>query len=610
MKQTIPPYEKCQELNFEVVFCPKRAREIAAIVAESGKSHALDFETTGANPQEGEVRLTTIYGPAFQGVLDHWHCGSFASLSEDLADCEPWFVYYAKFEGRWFDHATEDPRVELYDVGLMDKAVIGGYGYSKLAYMVKRDLGISLPKDEQNSNWAADEITLDQYRYAYRDGRYTYELAVYWLNEMDDGQWRGFNVLNDAWRGTAEMEDCGMMLDIEYHKWLIAMWTRRRDTAIKVLRRWVGEDIISNLNSKKQIGTFIGSMLDDASYAAWPKTSKKEELKTDKKVLQQASFRSPYPFSRWLAALMVYNRASKYLSTYGEKLVTIQERAGRIRAKLNMAQAVTGRYSSSSPNLQNIPRSALVRRSFVAPKGATFVLADYSGIELRVLAEDAGDETLKHDVIFSNVHAQSAAQLYHMDFDEVMERLEAKDKVVKELRSKAKSFSFQLTYGAGYSALAVVLRCSDDEAQEYIKRWAARYSKAYNYRNTRFDEMQSNSGMLRLRSGRTIRVPKEDRTLPVASNYPIQGAAADVMYRAIYHCERMLWKAWKAKGVVARMCVTVHDELLLLTTPEWAEEAKEILEAAMKQGWLDIFPDTPTDNLVEAAIGGSWADKE
>lgn len=604
--QNMPLLAECQALNFEVVLSPRRAREVIAAIKKSGKNHALDFEATSLYPRDGVIRLTNIYGPVFSGIFDHYHCGSFESLADEMAECPAWIVYPAMFEGRWFDAATEDKTVELWDVGLMSKAKLGGNGYTSLAVMAKRDLGVILDKTEQTSDWSRPQLSAEQYQYAMDDAKITYKLFQFWVNELDDDQWDAFFILNDAWRGSYEMEDCGILLDEEYHCWLIGILERRRDAAIRVLRKYTPEDVIPNLNSKKQLSDFLKTVLDEQAIRAWPKTSKKEQLKTDKEVLRSASFRAPYPLSRWLAALMVYNRAFKYLSSYGEKLITMQQMQGRVKSRLNMAQAVTGRFSSF---LQTIPRSPLVRRSFVAPKGAILVMADYEGIELRVLGEESGDENLLHDVIYSNPHAASAAQLFNLDFEQVMARLVAKDPVIKALRSKAKSFSFQLTYGAGTGALAIVMRCSDDEARDFVNKWAAKYPKAYHYRTIQYENMKYNKGFIRLRSGRTILVPREDRTLPVASNYPIQGSAADVMYRAIYHCERMLRAAWKSMGLVANMCFTVHDELLLLCTPEWVEETKAILEEAMKLGWLDIYPGTSTDNLVKAEAGQSWAEK-
>jgi DNA polymerase I len=578
-----------------------------AVIAQSGEVHALDFETTGLRPEDAEVRLTCICGPAGGFVIDHFVSGvPFGKIAGKLAKACAWAVFNAGFEGRWFDHETDGPDVVLYDVGVMSKAKLGGRPL-RLAEQVKRDLGKERDNKElQVSDWSAEVLTQEQYDYGFEDADDTYALWTLWKAALSDAQWNGFLVLNDAWRGTAEMEDTGMLIDAPYHETLIAMWTRRRAAAEIVLRRYTPESVIENLRSKKMLSDFLKTVLDEASLRAWPSTAKAGQLQTTRAQLRQASFRAPYPFSRWLAALMVFNRADKYLSTYGENLLTKQSLSpdGRVHGRFNIAQAITARYSSSSPNLQNIPRSPVVRRSFIAPDGTDMVLADYSGVELRVLAEVSDDPQLKQDVIFGDVHAESAITLFRQNRDEFLARLKAKDPAAKEMRSKAKGFSFQLTYGAGNTALSLVLRCSDDEAKEYVEAWAARYPRAYALRYKMFDEMMA-SGLLPIKSGRTVYVHRNDRTLPVAANYPIQGAAADVMYRAVTRMNEVMWEV----PYPARMLASVHDELLLLCKEGHGEDLEQRLQEQMRLAWLDIFPNTATDNLIDSAVGKSWAAK-
>jgi len=590
--------------QYRLVTTHAEALQIIAAIAESGQAHALDFETTGLRPGEADVRLTCICGPTGSYVFDHLHCAPFNDYATLLADACPWAVFNAGFEGRWFDYGTDGPDVVLYDVGVMSKAKLGGRPLS-LADMVKRDLGkVRDNKHLQTSDWSQADLSQEQYDYGFEDAEDTYELFKLWQKTLTKAQWDGFRVLNDAWRGTAEMEDTGMLIDERHHSRLIHMWTLRRGAAEKTLRKYTPETTIANLRSKKQLSDFIKAVLDETSLRAWPKTDKSEQLQTDRKQLRQASFRAPYPFSRWLAALMVFNRAEKYLGTYGETLLTKQKLAGRVYGRFNIAQAVTGRYSSSNPNLQNIPRNPMVRRSFIAPPKTDMVLADYSGIELRVLAEVSNDWQLKQDVIFGDVHAESAITLFRVPADDFKARLKAKDPRAKEMRSKAKAFSFQLTYGAGNAALAVVLRCSDAEAGEFVEKWAERYPQAYALRYRMFDQMNA-TGLLPIKSGRTVFVHKNERSLPVASNYPIQGAAADVMYRAVTRMSKKVWEL----PFASRMLASVHDELLMLAEAGRGEELREIMVEEMRQAWLDIFPGSETANLSESAVGQSWAAK-
>ena len=593
--------------QYRLVTRPSEVRAAVAAITASGEVHALDFETTGLRPESAEVRLTCICGPAGRFVIDHFVAKvPFESIAVELADACAWAVFNAGFEGRWFDHATGGPDVVLYDVGIMSKAKLGGRPLA-LVDMVKRDLKKQREnKHLQTSDWSQPELTDEQYDYGFEDADDTYALWCLWDDELTEAQWKGFRILNDAWRATAEMEDTGMLVDEVWHRKLITMWDLRRGVAERALRKFTPESVIENLRSKKQLSDFLKTVLDETSQRAWPSTDKSGQLQTTRSQLRQASYRAPYPFSRWLAALMVFNRADKYLSTYGENLLTKQALSedGRVHGRFNIAQAVTCRYSSSSPNLQNIPRSPLVRRSFIAPRKTDMVLADYSGIELRVLAEVSNDKQLRQDVIFGDVHAESAITLFRQPREVFLARLKAKDPAAKEMRSKAKAFSFQLTYGAGNAALAVVLRCSDAEAARFVEAWAERYPSAYALRYKMFDQMMD-SGFLPVYSGRTIFVHRNDRSLPVAANYPIQAAAADVMYRAVARMGALVWEL----DYPARVMASIHDELLLLCREGHGDDLEQHLQEQMRAAWLDVFPGSATDNLIESAVGTSWAAK-
>jgi DNA polymerase-1 len=515
-----------------------------------------------------------------------------------------YFVFNSKFELSFFEHHVGEDIATLVDVANLRKAKLGGSPLS-LKRQVKLDLNIEMEKEEQLSNWAAPELTNSQYKYAALDAAYTAEIADYWLGELSEEEKAGSRVFEDAVSGVVEMENVGLLIDEEYHWGLINMWRRRKATAAKAIRKMVPTSQVENINSGTQWGNFFKEILDNQAIAAWPKTEKTQRLQTSRDIYRAMSYNSPYPFSRLLSALMVYNRASKYDSTYGETLITKQKLSGRIYGRLNIAQAVTGRFSSSSPNMQNIPNNPVVRRSFIAGAGKKLVMADYSGVEIRVLAEMSSDQQLLHDCIYDDVHSRSAIAIYKIpEEEEFLDKIKHKDPWARSLRKKSKAFTFQLLYGASAPALSMALRCSVDEAAAAMLSWADRYPNAYNYRFFMEGKMKS-TGFLPCQSGRTIYVRRGDRTVPVAANYPIQGSAGDVMYSAITETQRML----RLGDVPAHLMVCVHDELILLSPEGEAEIAKTALEAGMVQGWLNIFPGTNTDNLVEAVIGDNWGQK-
>lgn len=618
-------WEKAE--NFDLVLTKGKAKSVLNRIREADeKTHgavrcqmpSLDFETTNLSPETGRVRLSCIYDPFTSQaiVLDHYFCGSFQELAPYFVG-PTWSVYNAKFETRWFD-AVIPGQVDLLDVDFMAKAMIGGH-HTSLARMVKRDLGITLDKDLQNSDWHVKELTTSQYIYGALDSVYTYFLWAHWSDRICNQENRdkianAVWMLQDAVRPTVECEDTGIGLDPDYHRVSIRRWESKARTMAYQLRRRTPANVIPNLASKKQISDFLKTQLGEKALAIWPKTEKTEQLKLDRSTMRSFAKRMPFPMSRWLNALASLQYYQKYLSTYGDTLLNKHELSHYdvVDYRLNIAQAATGRYSSSNINIQNIPRSKIVRRAFIPPPPFEyFVVADYSSIEVRVLAELSNDPKLKHDVIHGDVHATMAAARAHMDVGEFLRRRyeEAQGNPdftgYNEMRSKAKAGTFRLTYGAGSGAIADSLNGTVEEAEDFMRKWAAQYPQAYNYRFQMHDIMM-NTGHLPVVDGRSIFVPKMDRQLPVASNYPIQGAAASVMYCAMYHVQRLRDEKYHADLI--RLVATVHDELLLACNEEHIEAAKEIIVQGMEQGWLDIFPGTDLTGLVEAGHGRTWGD--
>jgi len=598
--------------NCRIVETVEEAHALFAKVKESGIA-AIDFETTALYPTSngGRIRLTSVCNDDCQFLIDHDFLGPLEDYAEDFQGIE-WYAFYSKFEITWIDHAFGHDRTDVRDVQFLKKAKMGG-GPASLA-MMARELNIKLDKGEQASDWSQPRLTESQINYAGFDGYVTWKLVCHWLEETTtEQQEAAYFIFDEAVRPTLECEAEGIKLNIPYHRGLVSVWDKKFKIAEAVLRRFTPKEIITNLGSDVQIGKFLENELPEHLLAKWPRTTKKKRLKLESKYLLSVARRVNYPFSRWLVALARYKYHKKYLSTYGETLITKQNLAGRIYSSFNIAAAKTCRFSSSSSNLQNIPRKPVVRRAFVTPSGERLLcLADYSGIEIRVLAELSGDEVLLEDAVYGDVHSASAAQLYGHDYEYVLEVLKSEGAggyaniypVIKEQRSKAKGFTFQLLYGAGAAALSDVLKCTFEEAEEAIMLWAQRYPKAYNYREQMFDLMMID-GFLPVCDGRTIYVNKADRSMPIAANYPIQAAAGSVMYRAMIRTRERFIKY----DLDAFMAITVHDELISHAHKDDAEAAMTQQLLGMRDGWLDIFPGTSTDNLTDHAIGTTWAAK-
>ena len=575
---------------------------------------ALDFETTALRPEHGRVRLVSLSNDQVNAVVDFDRIrGGFKSVAKLFEiDCD-WVVFNAGFELRWFYNARANP--SCVDVGFLRRAILGGGGYS-LAKCVQWDLGIDMSKEMQVSNWSAERLTTEQLDYAYLDAHLTWQLWRHWSEKADEGRWSATKLFNDMVPAVIEMEDTGMLLDHPYHKRLISDWTRVQEKKLRVIRKFVSEDDVANVDSNNQWSDFFARIMPDAFLRGWPRTEKTGQLQTTGEVLRNLAAHieinnpSPdNPLGLLFDSLADYKTISKYLSSFGESLLekSEQERDKRVRARFNIAQAKTGRFSSSGPNLQQIPRDrellgtvTSVRRSFVAGLGRKLVSLDYSGIELRVLALLSDDKQLLKDVVEGDVHSEVAAVIAGHEIDKTTPE-------GKAARSKAKGVSFGIIYGSAATGLSVTMRCSVEKAQGYIDSWSDRYYNAFRYRDLMMDEAYK-TRYIRCADGGTIYMGKTPE-IPKAANYPVQRAALSVMAKAIARHKATLDKQ-RANGYqrMTRMLSTIHDALIDEASSRDAEDCLQLMELDMTAAYLDIFPDAPLAKLVEGGIGPNWGE--
>ncbi|MNX90611.1 DNA polymerase I [compost metagenome] len=347
-----------------------------------------------------------------------------------------------------------------------------------------------------------------------------------------------------------------------------------------------------NLGSPKQLGAILYEKLGLPVLAktATGQPSTAENVLAD---LAEQDYELP-------KVIMQYRSLSKLKSTYTDRLPEqINPRTGRIHTSYHQAVAATGRLSSSDPNLQNIPiRTAegrRIRQAFVAPAGYKLLAADYSQIELRIMAHLAQDEGLldafRHG---RDVHKATAAEVFGVSLDEV----------TSDQRRSAKAINFGLIYGMSAFGLAKQLGVERKQAQAYIDRYFARYPGVLAYME-RTREQAAAQGYVETLFGRRLYLPEihakngamrkaAERT---AINAPMQGTAADIIKRAMVAVDAWL----PASGLDARMILQVHDELVL--------EVREDQVEALKAGLLPLMSgaaalDVPL--LVEAGVGSNW----
>ena len=349
-----------------------------------------------------------------------------------------------------------------------------------------------------------------------------------------------------------------------------------------------------NISSPKQLGT----VLFEDMKIPYPKKVKDGKYSTAEEILEQISY--DYDVAN---LVLRYRELSKLISTYTEKLQTmINPKTHRIYTSFNQSGTVTGRLSSSDPNLQNIParthEGKLIRKAFVAPDGYRLISADYSQIELRLIAHISQDPNLlKAFRAGYDVHKATAAEVLGKSIDDV----------TAQERAHAKATNFGLMYGMGAFGLRKQTHMSMSEAKVYIERYFARYPKVKVYmENTK--EFAHKNGYVTTIEGRKIAVANINSSNVLllkgaeraAINAPMQGSAADVIKNAMI--KLMDWIRTLPADTV-RMTVQVHDELLFEVKDNFVEEALKVIKDIMENA-------ASIDVPLEVGIGCSsnWAD--
>ncbi|WP_426212147.1 DNA polymerase I [Pseudomonas sp. TWR2-1-1] len=347
-----------------------------------------------------------------------------------------------------------------------------------------------------------------------------------------------------------------------------------------------------NLGSPKQLGVILYEKL---GLPIISKTAKGQPSTAEAVLAELAEQDFPLP-----KVLMQYRSMSKLKSTYTDRLPEqINPRTGRIHTSYHQAVTATGRLSSSDPNLQNIPiRTAegrRIRQAFVAPKSYKLLAADYSQIELRIMAHLAKDEGLLH--AFRNdldVHSATAAEVFGVELNDV----------TTDQRRSAKAINFGLIYGMSAFGLAKQIGVDRKQSQAYIDRYFARYPGVLDYME-RTRTQAAEQGYVETIFGRRLYLPDINAKNPAlrkgaertAINAPMQGTAADIIKKAMVAVDNWL----TASGLDARVILQVHDELVLEVREDLVEEVREQVRSHMSEA---AKLDVPL--VVEVGVGNNW----
>lgn len=390
-------------------------------------------------------------------------------------------------------------------------------------------------------------------------------------------------------RVLARMENLGFAVDVEG----IRAYGEQLGAEAAQLQQSIYEDVgyEFNINSPKQLAT---ALFEELNLPTRKKT--KSGYSTNAEVLE-----SLLPLHPVISKILEYRTVAKLKSTYCDSLVDKVASDGRIHSSFNQTETRTGRISSTEPNLQNIPvrteRGREFRRFFKAREGCVLVDADYSQIELRVLAHISGDAAMRQAFTDNvDIHTVTASEVFGVPVD----------MVTPLMRSRAKAVNFGIVYGIGAFSLSKDIGVTVREAQKYIDNYLAHFSSVDSYMKEVIEQAKSD-GYVSTLEGRRRYLPEMSASNRntrafgerVARNAPIQGTAADIIKIAMVRVDERL----KREGLEARLILQVHDELIVEAPAFESMQVAMLLQEEMENAVKLSVP-----LIAEASMGETWYD--
>ena len=447
------------------------------------------------------------------------------------------------------------------------------------------------PKGKKQKNMR-DLSPTDIYEYAAEDADITLRLKNVLeprLKELgvEELFW---NIEMPLVRVLADMELNGVCLDTEALQDTSKIFTERMKQYEQEIYKEAGEEF--NISSPKQVGDILFGKLQIMDK---PKKTKTGQYVTSEEVLQSLESKSPI-----VRNILNYRGMKKLLSTYIDALPKlINPRTGHIHTSFNQALTATGRLSSSDPNLQNIPvrtdDGKEIRKCFIPEEGCLFFSADYSQIELRIMAHLSEDENMMeafregHDI-----HRATAAKIWHVDID----------KVTDAQRKKAKQANFGIIYGITTYGLAQRMDIPNGEAKELIEGYFRTFPKVQAYMDHAKEVARAKGYAETLFHRRRYLADINSRNATVrgfaernAINAPIQGTEADIIKVAMVR----IWERFKKEGIRSKMILQVHDELNFSVFPEEREQVERIVIEEMQNAYPLNVP-----LIADAGWGKNW----
>ena len=562
----------------------------------------LDTETTDLDPYTARLRLIQLATSECVYIVDlnHFADGDLGK-GQTLAPLRRLFssprpikiAHNAKFDAKFIKHNLGVDIVGLFDTLLASQLVSAGdieerHGLQAIA---GRYLNEAVDKSERLSNWEF-ELSEAQLQYAARDAAVLIPLREKLIDRIKSlGLIQCAQLEFECVMPVVDLELAGFFMD--KRRWLqqLAIVEERRGELANELQEMLGEGVAQaslfgppraniNLDSQQQVTealTRLGVPLPDST-RNWK--------------LQPLA--AQYPV---VAKLLEYRTMQKALTSYGQNMIEfINPKTGRLHADFRQIGAPTGRFACTNPNIQQVPHAAEYRRCFMGhPEARRLVIADYSQIELRILAEFSGDEAFINAFKSgADLHKVTAAQVFGLSTEQV----------TKEQRDFAKRLNFGVVYGIGAQRFSIMTGVGVSDAEEILRRYFATYKKLDAYlresANRAVDERQARTG-----SGRLVKFnydPSDRQQVSMTQrngkNAPIQGTSADILKRAL----RLLND--ELRETSAKIVNIIHDEIVVEVDEGEAQDVARKVEQAMCAAGEEFVQTVPVK--VETQIASEW----
>ena len=570
-------------------------KESVSIDTETTSTDALSAELVGLSFSVEEKKAFYVAVPAnyeealkiVQTFKPLYESDKIMKIGQNIKyDYEVLTKYGVTLQGKMFDtmiaHYLIQPELH-HNMDYMAETLLG---YQTIH--IEELLG---PKGKKQKNMR-DLSPADIYEYAAEDADITLRLKNVLeprLKELgvEELFW---NIEMPLVRVLADMELNGVCLDTEALQDTSKIFTERMKQYEQEIYKEAGEEF--NISSPKQVGDILFGKLQIMDK---PKKTKTGQYVTSEEVLQSLESKSPI-----VRNILNYRGMKKLLSTYIDALPKlINPRTGHIHTSFNQALTATGRLSSSDPNLQNIPvrtdDGKEIRKCFIPEEGCLFFSADYSQIELRIMAHLSEDENMMeafregHDI-----HRATAAKIWHVDID----------KVTDAQRKKAKQANFGIIYGITTYGLAQRMDIPNGEAKELIEGYFRTFPKVQAYMEHAKEVARAKGYAETLFHRRRYLADINSRNATVrgfaernAINAPIQGTEADIIKVAMVR----IWERFKKEGIRSKMILQVHDELNFSVFPEEREQVESIVIEEMQNAYPLNVP-----LIADAGWGKNW----